>query len=219
MAFRIATLFFFICWYAQITRFYGFTGEIHTVCKTDDNDASGEEEHFWQMGNSRAFPFLSVAVVSGILTPRAHSTIHWIYTRRYTYTFSVEYCQNGCQNEIWNGSLMAVARISPNHLVYEYHDGYIDQKNFSSSFFLQTHTLSLRWLFHPNQLPYKNLFKRRDRYERCESNETRGYTRHSWCKQKLQPTVSMEMFYLFSIILFTYTVSCSQTTTECKWTE
>lgn len=83
------------------------------------------------MGTSRVFVFIRRRTVSG-----ARSVRFVCY----------EYCQNGCQNEIWNGSLKAVTRISNNHLVYEYHDGYIYHNSLAVSWYIASPMQTTSWL-------------------------------------------------------------------------
>lgn len=153
------------------------------------------------MGTSRVFVFIRRRTVSGARTVRF---------------VCYEYCQNGCQNEIWNGSLKAVARISNNHLVYEYHDGYIYHNSLAVSWYIASPMQTTSWLCcnalakidigtlsanetKPNQTERN---RRHAKEKRKTRGETNVHVHNLQEEEKFQPSVSMEMFYLFSIILF-----------------
>lgn len=73
-----------------------------SMCKMDDNNMNCVWFHFGNESNSRAF-------ICRRWLSHTYQCFRWM-----------RFCQNGYKNEIWNGSLTAVARISSNHLVYEY---------------------------------------------------------------------------------------------------
>lgn len=193
--------------HAQIIRFFflRFSNQntLVSVCKIDDNDVCASEWACTEkgtflvlaMGNSR----VPVFYLSPLFLSHPHTNA---IRRKHTYfhdcVYACEYCQNGCWNEIWNGSLKAVARISKHHLVYEYHDGYIYRNSISRSLVLLFFPF---WRIHrPATMQPRNYSNAQ--IQSMNRTKNRRHVRQARSEEKFQPSVSMEMFYLFSIILF-----------------
>lgn len=139
---------------------------------------------------------------------------------------SVYICQNGCCNEIWNGSLMAVERISKNHLVYEYHEGYIYHNSipFGSVFWCRLVSVASSQNYSKREKENDTERNRGRGKEKMRKIWTMNQTKPEACetstigKKSKETTVSMEMFYLFSIILFIHTDRQTRMCSGIQWT-